>query len=190
MSRKSNLDQTQQRPQLCTGSRNPGVVSLPQLPPEYHCNRDRNGWIIPFKIQSLKTNYFYRCIAMIFPNATDVQQNREYQPFQKIQKIDIEKFTNIWKLTVCPFSWVPRSCLESESCGQQPECWPPEHGRLHQPPAELPPEESKNPEVQAMSDTVVLLIYTWTSIFVVLPKFTVLRMYVMFIDKNGQNNLG
>lgn len=78
---------------------------------------------------------------------------------KKFKKIDIEKFTYIWKLTVCPCSWVPGSCLESESCGQQPECWPPKHGRLHQPPAELLLEESKNPEVRVMSDTVVLLIY-------------------------------
>lgn len=64
MSRKSNLDQTQQRPQLCTGSRNPGVVSLPRLPPEYHCNRDRKGCIIASNSELFKL--IYRCIAMIF----------------------------------------------------------------------------------------------------------------------------
>lgn len=83
-SRKSYLDQTQQRPQLCTGSRNPGVVSLPQLPPEYHCNRDRKGCIIASNSELSKL--IYRCIAMIFfTNATDVQQYRKYQPHQKIK---------------------------------------------------------------------------------------------------------
>lgn len=75
--------------------------------PRYHQNitaTETEKGELYLQIQSLKTNYFYRCIAKIFPNATDVQQNREYQPFQKILKIDIEKFTNIWKLTVCPFS--------------------------------------------------------------------------------------